>query len=82
MGVSLLALIGPNGLYVELEVCLVKLQMRADSLCLLPAEEECEAVSLGEMKTRRNHGGCNFLRVVCTFARRERKKKFRDSALK
>ena len=31
-GVSLLALIGPNGLYVAMEVCLVKLQIRADSL--------------------------------------------------
>lgn len=48
MGVSLLALIGPNGLYVALEVCLVKLQIQADSLCLLLAEEECEVVSLGK----------------------------------
>lgn len=29
----------------------------------------------GEMKTRRNHGGCNFLRVVYTFARLAKKKK-------
>ncbi len=48
VGVSLLALIGPNWRYMEIEVCLIKLQIQADNLCLLLVEEECEVVSMGK----------------------------------
>lgn len=43
-GVSLLALIGSNGLNVGMEVCLVKSQIRAGSLCLLLAEGRVRSI--------------------------------------
>lgn len=81
-GVSLLALIGPNGLYLKIEVCLVKLQMQPLSLCLLLAEEDCEVVSLGKWKQVEITEGIIFSASFTSFWVHKTFMRLQNSALK